>query len=181
MINAPEQVGAFGKANLESALKLANIALDTTERMVSLQLTAAREALAENANQAKALLSARDPQELLAIQQSLGQPSLQRMMGYSRSVYELATQVHAELTKMTGARIADMNSQLATTLATMGQSAAGSDAAVAVIKSAMAAANTAYDNLTKAAKQMTDMTEANVSAATEAVTGAAKPAVRKAK
>jgi hypothetical protein len=45
---------------------------------------------------------------------------------------------------------------------------AGSDAAVAAVKSAMAVANAAYDNMTKAAKQVTEIAEANVAAATSA-------------
>jgi hypothetical protein len=46
--------------------------------------------------------------------------------------------------------------------------------AVAAVKSMLAAANSAYDNLTKVAKQATEIAEANVSAATETVKGLAK-------
>jgi len=53
--------------------------------------------------------------------------------------------------------------------------AAGSDVAVAAVKSMLAAANSAYDNLTKVAKQATEIAEANVAAATETVKGLAKP------
>jgi hypothetical protein len=51
---------------------------------------------------------------------------------------------------------------------------AGSDVAVAAIKSMLAASNSAYDNLTKVARQATEIAEANVSAATETVRGMAK-------
>ena len=44
---------------------------------------------------------------------------------------------------------------------------AGSDVAVAAVKSMLAAANSAYDNFTKVAKQATEIAEANVAAATE--------------
>jgi len=43
---------------------------------------------------------------------------------------------------------------------------AGSDVAIAAVKSAMAATNSAYDSFTKAVKQATDLAEANVTAAT---------------
>jgi hypothetical protein len=46
---------------------------------------------------------------------------------------------------------------------------AGSDVAVAAVKSALAAANSAYDSLTKVAKQATEIAEANIAAATAAV------------
>ena len=51
---------------------------------------------------------------------------------------------------------------------------AGSDVAVAAVKSMLAAANSAYDNLTKVAKQATEIAEANVAAATETARGLAK-------
>ena len=51
----------------------------------------------------------------------------------------------------------------------------GSDVAVAAVKSMLAAANSAYDNFTKVAKQATEIAEANVAAATETAKGLAKP------
>jgi secreted Zn-dependent insulinase-like peptidase len=45
---------------------------------------------------------------------------------------------------------------------------AGSDVAVAAVKSAIAAATSAFDNMNKAAKQVAEITEANVAAATNA-------------
>jgi hypothetical protein len=51
---------------------------------------------------------------------------------------------------------------------------AGSDVAVAAIKSMLAAGNSAYDNYTKVAKQATEIAESNVAAATETVKGLAK-------
>ena len=43
------------------------------------------------------------------------------------------------------------------------------DVAVAAVKSAMAAANSAYDNFTKVVKQATDMAESNVATVTARV------------
>src|SRR6266850_1390481 len=51
---------------------------------------------------------------------------------------------------------------------------AGSDVAVAAVKSMLAAANSAYDNMNRVAKQATEIAEANVAAATETVKGLAK-------
>src|SRR5881394_703006 len=49
-----------------------------------------------------------------------------------------------------------------------------SDVAVAAVKSMLAAANSAYDNMNRVAKQATEIAEANVAAATETVKGLAK-------
>jgi hypothetical protein len=53
---------------------------------------------------------------------------------------------------------------------------AGSEPAVAALKSALAAANTAYDTFSKAAKQAVDFAESNVAAATSATMKAAAAA-----
>jgi hypothetical protein len=47
---------------------------------------------------------------------------------------------------------------------------AGSDVAVAAVKSALAAASTAYDSFNKVAKQATEIAEANFAAATTPTT-----------
>ena len=51
---------------------------------------------------------------------------------------------------------------------------AGSEVGVAAVKSAIAAVNSAYDNLNKVAKQATEIAEANVAAATETAKNFAK-------
>ena len=57
---------------------------------------------------------------------------------------------------------------------------AGSESATALVKSAITAANNAYESVHKAAKQAAEFTEAGVSAATSAAVKAAgsKPAAR---
>jgi hypothetical protein len=44
---------------------------------------------------------------------------------------------------------------------------AGTELAVSAIKSALAAANSAYDNISKATKQATEMAEANLATVTK--------------
>jgi len=51
---------------------------------------------------------------------------------------------------------------------------AGSDVAVAAVQSAIAAATSAFDNMRKTAKQVTELAQNNVAAATSATTKAVK-------
>jgi adenine-specific DNA methylase len=84
-------------------------------------------------------------------------------------VYEIASQSQEEFSKLFEAQIAELNKNLATALDKAAKSApAGSDVAVAAVKSAIAAANSAYDSVSKAAKQVAEIAEANVAAATNA-------------
>jgi len=100
---------------------------------------------------------------------------IEKAIAYSKSVYEVATNANAELSKVAERRVAEWNENFVSLLDKVSKNApAGSDVAVAAVKSMLAAANSAYDNLTKAAKQATEIAEANVSAATETVRGFAK-------
>jgi len=169
MFTAPTQFATANKANIEALLTLANTAFASAERIAALNLNTARTLLEDSVNNTKALLGAKDIQELISLQSTLTQPSVEKAVSYSRSVYEIATQTQEEISKIVEAQFSEANKNVATALDKAAKNApAGSDVAVAAVKSAIAAANSAYDSLTKAAKQVAEMTEANVAAATNA-------------
>ncbi|MBI4985499.1 MAG: phasin family protein [Rhodocyclales bacterium] len=166
---SPEQFAATNKANVETALTVANTAFASAERIAALNLNTARTLLEDSVANAKALLAAKDAQELMSLQTSLAQPALDKVVAYSRSIYEIATQTQEEFGKIFEAQFAEVNKNVASALDKAAKNApAGSDVAVAAVKSAIAAANSAYDTITKAAKQVAEITEANVAAATSA-------------
>jgi phasin family protein len=92
MFNTPEQFAAANKASVDALLTLANTALASAERIAALNLNTARSVLEDGVANAKALLGAKDPQEFFSVQASLAQPSLEKAVAYSRSVYEISAQ-----------------------------------------------------------------------------------------
>ncbi len=184
MYNTTEQFAGANKANVETLLTVANTAFASAERLAALNLNTARILLEDSVNNAKALLSVKDVQELLSMQTALAQPAFEKAIAYSRSVYEIATQTQDEFAKIFDTQYVEMNKNVTTLLDKAAKSApAGSDVAVSAVKSAIAAANSAYETMNKAAKQVAEMTEANVAAATSATVkavGAAAPKARKA-
>ena len=186
MYNTPEQLAGANKANVEAMLTLANTAFASAERLAALNLNTARAILEDGVANAKAMLGAKDVQELMSLQASLAQPAIEKAVAYSRSVYEISAQTQEEFSKLVEAQFAEVNKNVASTLDKAAKNApAGSDVAVAAVKSAIAAANSAYDSMTKAAKQVAEIAEANVAAATSATvkavgTGAAAPKAKKA-
>ncbi len=169
MFATPEQLAGANKANVETMLTLANTAFASAERFAALNLNTARAVLEDSVNNAKALLGAKDLQEVVSLQATLAQPSVEKAVAYSRSVYEISAQTQEEFSKLVEVQFAEVNKNVASTLDKAAKSApAGSDVAVAAVKSAIAAANSAYDTMNKAAKQVAEITEANVAAATNA-------------
>ena len=70
----PEQIVASQKANVETLFGLTAKAFEGVEKMVELNLSVAKAALDESANNTQAALSVKDAQELLAMQANLFQP-----------------------------------------------------------------------------------------------------------
>jgi phasin family protein len=176
MYVTPEQIQAANKANVEAFLAAANAQFAALEKLASIQAGAIKNAFEDSISNTRALLGARDVQEFLNLQNSFAQPAMEKAIAYSKSVYEVATGANAELSKVAERRVAEWNENFVTLLDKVSKNApAGSDVAVAAVKSMLAAANSAYDNLTKVAKQATEIAEANVAAATETAKGLAKP------
>jgi phasin family protein len=175
MYVTPEQIQAANKANVESILAVANAQFAAFEKLATINAGAVKTAFEDSIANTRALLGAKDVQEFVSLQNAFAQPAIEKAIAYSKSVYEVATETNSELSKVAERRVAEWNENFVTLLDKVSKNApAGSDVAVAAVKSMLAAANSAYDNLTKVAKQATEIAEANVSAATETVKGLAK-------
>ena len=182
MFARPENFATSNRATVESFLTMANTAFASAERLAALNLNTARAFLEESMSSAQVLLGAKDAQDLMGVQGSIAQPMIEKFVAYSRGLYEITTQTQEEISKIVESQFAAANKNISTALDNAAKNApAGSDVAVAAVKSAMAAANSAYDNMSKAAKQVAEIAEANVTAATSATVKAVGAAASQAK
>ena len=170
-----EQLMAAQKANVETLFGLTNKAFEGVEKLVELNLQMAKTALGEAGDTARAALSVKDAQELVALQASLLQPTAEKAAAYSRHVYDIAAATNAEVTKAVEAQLGDAQKKFMGLVDSAVKNApAGSENVVALVKSAVAAANNAFDGVQKATKQATDVAEANFQAMTSTAVKAAK-------
>ena len=174
MFATPETLASANKAVVENFLTLANTAFASTERLSALNLNVSRSFLEDSVANTKLLLGIKDPQQLVALQSTLAQPAVEKLVSYSRSVYEIATQTQEEVSKIIEAQFSEVKGNISSVLDKASKNApAGSEASVAAFKSAFAAANSAYDNISKATKQVVEIVEANLASATNATVKAA--------
>ena len=174
-----EQIVAAHKANIETLFGLTAKAFDGVEKLVELNVTATKAALAEAAGTTAAALSVKDAQELLALQASLFQPLAEKSASYSRHLYEIASGAGAEFTKAFESQAADVQKKFMAAVDSAAKNApAGSETAVAVFKSALAAGNNALESVQKAVKQASDVAQANFHAVADTATKAAKTTAR---
>ena len=162
-----EQILAAHKANVETLFGLTNKAFEGVEKLVELNLQVAKTALSEAADTTAAALSVKDAQELLSLQAALLQPTAEKAASYSRHIYDIASSTGAEVAKVAEGQFADAQKKFSTLVDTAAKNApAGTENAVALVKSAVAAANNAFDSVQKAAKQAAEVAEANLNAIT---------------
>ncbi len=175
-----EQVLASQKANIETLLGLTSKAFEGVEKIVELNLTASKAALAESSEHAKALLSVKDAQELMALQTAMFQPLAEKTAAYSRHLYDIASGSTSEFSKTVENQAADAQKKFMGLVDNAAKNApACSEAADAEMKNAVAAANNALESVQKAVKQATDVAQSNFNAVAASAVDAAKPASKK--
>ena len=175
MYVTPEQIQAATKANVEALLAVANAQFAAFEKLANISAGAVKSAFEDSIANTRALLGAQGRAGVRFPAEHLAQPAIEKAIAYSKSVYEVATEANGELSKVAERRVAEWNENFVSLLDKVSKNApAGSDVAIAAVKSMLAAGNAAYDNFTKVTKQATEIAEANVAAATETVKGLAK-------
>lgn len=177
MFQVPEELSTQQAAGLEQLIKFANVASAASDQLIELNVQTARAANAELVKHLRSLASAKDGQELLSLQGAFGQSGSEKGLGYARAVFGWATESQMALSKLLESQVSEVNKLMAGALDRASKSApTGSEFAFAAARSALSAANQAYDALSKAGKQVMDVTEATVSAATPGVKAAPKKA-----
>jgi phasin family protein len=172
-----EQFLAAQKASFDTLFGLTTKAFEGVEKLVALNLQVAKTGLAEAADTAQAAFAAKDVQELLAMQASLLQPAADKASAYSRHVYDIVSGASADFTKAAEASVAEGQKQIMTLVdGALKNAPAGSESAVALMKSAVTAANNAFESVQKASKQAMDVAEANLQGLSKSAMSAAQSA-----
>ncbi len=176
-----EQLLATQRANFETLFTLGQKAFEGVEKLVELNLQTAKTSLEEAAEHTRALLAVKDAQELVALQTSLLQPSAEKAAAYSRHIYDIASTTGAEVGRLAEAQTAEAQQKFLSVVDNAVKNApAGTENAVVLVKSAVAAANNAFDSVQKAAKQAADVAEANFQAMTNTAVKASQTATAQA-
>ncbi len=183
MFSAADQLSNATKASIDSQLaamsELANKALHSVAELVELNITTAKESLAQTSAAAQQMLTAKDAQEFFSLTSTQAQPQAEKVLAYGRHIASIATKAQAEFTKTTEARVAETAKQVNKLINDLAEAApAGSENAIALLKTSVANANATYEQIVKASKQAFESMEDSVNEATKhfAPAAAEKPA-----
>jgi phasin family protein len=175
MYNPTEQIAQFNKTNVAQATKFAALSLENAEKFVKFNLGAAKTVFAQSVEGAQAVASVKDVQDFITLRTKFAEAGVQTAVGYSRHLYELATEAQAEFSALAEEAFGVYSKGVTAWVDKASKSApAGSDVAVNAFKSTIAATTAAFDQFQKASKQVVSIADANVRAATANASKTAK-------
>ena len=167
MFSFQEQFSAATKAHFEAQLALINTLTTTAfagvEKVIELNMSAAKASLEESSGTAKQLIGAKDAQEFLSLTAAQAKPNADKAAAYGRHLSSIASGTQAELTKAAEAQIAETSRRINGLIDEVSKNApAGSENAIAILKSVIGNANAGYEQLNKTTKQAVESLEANI-------------------
>jgi phasin family protein len=175
MKNPVEQIAVTAQSNLAAVQAASELAMASMEKLVGLNMTAAKAAMGESFAHGQAVMAAKTPQEFMNLQAAFFKPMLEKSVAYAQHVQGIATEGGEALSQQIEAQVAGAQKTVGAAVEQMLQNApAGSEAAVAAIKNAMSQGQqvvaTAQDTLKKASATA----KANVATASKQAAALAK-------
>ena len=175
-----DQFSAANEAAINQFTYFAQLSLANAERFAELSLGAARESVEQATAHAQSLAGAKDVHEVIAINSAAVEPVMKRAYAYSRTAYETVAETNTEVKRVIEKQAAEFNRATVSALEEAFKYApAGSEGVVDNVKTAIAAAQSAYNNLASINKQIYDTVEKTVEQNVATVKSAATKAKSK--
>ena len=158
-----DQLTAANEAAIAQFTQFAQLSLANLEKFAQLGLGAARENVEQATAHVQALAGAKDVHEVIALNSAALEPVMKRAYTYSRTAYEAAAETNTEVKRAFEKQAAEYNRAAVSALEEAFKYApAGSETVVENVKSAFAAAQSAYNNVVSINKQIYDTVEKSV-------------------
>jgi phasin family protein len=138
------------------------------EKVIDLNMTAAKTSMEESVVGARQLLGSKDAQEAVGFVAALPQPTVTKMVAYFRHLTTIANEAQSEVTRATEEQFAEMGRQVLGVMEQAFRNApAGSENALAAVRSAITTANAGLEQFNQNAKKAVDTVEASVNQAVD--------------
>lgn len=158
-----EALAAANAANVEAMRSLANTSLKATERLMNLNLGLARTSLTLGADCAQPAKNG-DWRHLFSQQSNGFQKGAEEAVAYLRNVYDLSSEAQAEVNGLLSSRVDEMTDSVNSLLDVLAKSApAGSENALAMLRSAFANGCSAYAQMVRSSQHAAAAANANAS------------------
>jgi len=141
----------LNRKNMEAAMRLAQMSIENSQRVMSLQNELARELFSDGVENARAQSSAKDPQEIMRLRTQYAQDTAQKMMRTAQQVAEIGNDARVEFSRMLTEQLASGSQDMTEAFQGFFKAMPGQNAnMLEVMQQAMATANSAFEQMTKA-------------------------------
>jgi len=145
-----EQLGEMQRKNMEAAMRLAQLSIDNSQKIMALQSELARELFQESVANAKAQSDAKDPQEIMTLRAKYAQDTAQRMMESAQKIAEIGNDARVEFSRLLTEQLASGSHELMDSFQSFFKSLPGQNPNVMeAMQQAMARANSAFEQITQ--------------------------------
>lgn len=158
-------------SQLSFSTSMAESMIETMEKLMGLNLQAAKASLDMSTGSAQQLMGTKDAQDFLSASGSQLQPQADIVMTYVRHLTHISSSTHLHFARITQDQFNDNNREVMSLLDELGSSAPeGSQNSISLLKSAINQASSGYDQITKTTQSAIEQLESSISAVSSQLT-----------
>ena len=151
MAGKADNFSELNRKNMEAAMRLAQLSIDNSQRVMALQNELARELFQDGVENARQQATAKDPQEILRLRNEYAQETAQKMMVTAQKVAEIGNDARTEFARMLTEQLASGSQEMVDAFQGFFKTMPGQNANVMeIMQQAMATANSAFEQITQA-------------------------------
>ena len=151
MVAKIEQFTELHRKNMEAAMRMAQMSIENSQRIMALQSELAKEMFQSGVENAKALTTARDPQTALQLRTEYAQETTQRMVAAAQQIAEISNGARAEFARLVTEQLASGSQDMTESMQAFMKNLPGQTPnMMESFQQAIATANQAFEQITQA-------------------------------
>ena len=154
MVSKQDQFNELQKKNLEAAMRLAQLSIENSQRIMEIQVTTAKTLFEEGVENAKAQSSAKDPKALMDLRTQYAQNTTEKMLSCAREIAEITATTQAAFGKLVGEQLTSGSQDMFEAIQKMFKGMPISDQnALGAMQTAMDTTRAAFEQMTRASTE----------------------------
>ncbi|KAF0166101.1 MAG: phasin family protein [Rhodocyclaceae bacterium] len=151
MAGKVEQFSELHRKNMEAAMRMAQLSIENSQRIMALQSELAKEMFQSGVENAKAQTGARDPQAMMQLRTQYAQETTQRMVAAAQQIAEISNSARSEFARLVTEQLASGSQEMTEAMQTFMKSLPGQTPnMMESFQQAIATANQAFEQISKA-------------------------------
>lgn len=151
MTNKTEQLSELQRRNMDTAMQLAQLSIENSQRVMALQNELARELFQSSVDNARALAAAKDAEEAMRLRAEYAQETARKIMGAAQRIAEIGNEARSNFARMLTEQLAAGNQEMADAFQAFLKTLPGqAPNMLQAMQQAVAMANSAFEQIAKA-------------------------------